>query len=149
MGRGEPTTGIKPFGRLGHQGLAQEPSRAGPRLFCMVDHGSSPRGEPAKQRLYQVDSRLSLGQPPVHASGLKQGELYGSIIPRKVLTPNDFANLEAIQRRLAWYDAWAHQRPTPLQGKFDRTALVTLLAKIEAHHKRLSNTQSACTAEAA
>jgi DDE superfamily endonuclease len=149
MGRCEPATGIKPFGRLVHQVLAQEPYRSGKRLFWIVDNGSSHRGETAKQRLHQVDSRLILVHTPVHASWLNQVEIYFSIIQRKVLTPNDFANLEAIQLRLALYEELSNQRPTPFQWKFDRTELVTLLAKIEAHQKLLSEAQSDCTEEAA
>jgi hypothetical protein len=149
IGRCEPTTGIEPFGRLVHQVLAQEPYRAGKRLFWIVDNGSSHRGETAKQRLFQVDSRIILVHTPVHASWLNQVEIYFSIIQRKVLTPNDFANLEAIRLRLALYEELANQRPTPFQWKFDRTKLVTLLAKIEAHQKLLSDPQSNCSEQAA
>ena len=37
---------------------------------------------------------------PVHASWLNQIELYFSILQRKVLTPNDFADLPAVEARL-------------------------------------------------
>ena len=149
MGRCEPTTGIEPFGRLVHQVLAQEPYRSGKRLFWIVDNGSSHRGETAKQRLYQVDSRIILVHTPVHASWLNQVELYFSILQRKVLTPNDFADLEALRLRLALYEDLSNQRPTPFQWKFDRSKLVTLLAKIAAHQKLLPDAQSDCTEEAA
>jgi hypothetical protein len=149
MGRCEPTTGIEPFGRLVHQVLAQEPYRSGTRLFWIVDNGSSHRGDTAKQRLHQVDSRIILVHTPVHASWLNQVEIYFSIIQRKVLTPNDVANLEAIRLRLALYEDLSNQRPTPFQWKFDRTKLVTLLTKIKAHQKLLSDAQSDCTEEAA
>jgi hypothetical protein len=65
----------------------------------MVDNGSSHRGEAAKTRLPQVDSRIILVHTPVHASWLKQVEISFSIIQRKVLTPNDFTDLEAIRLR--------------------------------------------------
>jgi hypothetical protein len=149
MGRCEPATGIEPFGRLVDQVLAQEPYRSGQRLFWIVDNGSSHRGETAKQRLYQVDSRIILVHTPVHASWLNQVEIYFSIIQRKVLTPNDFANLEAVRLRLALYEELSNQRPTPFQWKFDRTKLVTLLAEIEAHQKLRADAQSDCTEEAA
>ena len=101
MGRCEPTTGIEPFGRLIHQVLAEKPYRAGERLFWIVDNGSSHRGEAAKKRLRQADSRIILVPTPVHASWLNQVEIYFSIIQRKVLTPNDFSDLEAIRLRLS------------------------------------------------
>jgi hypothetical protein len=149
MGRGEPTTGIAPFGRLVHQVLAQEPSRAANRRFWMADNGSSHRGKAARPRWYQVDSRLLLGHPPVHARGLNQVEISCAIIHRKVLTPNDFADLEAIRLRLAWYEELSNHSPTPLQWKFDRTTLTTLWAKIEAHQQRLAAAQLTCAEEAA
>jgi hypothetical protein len=114
-----------------------------------VDNGSSPRGETAKRRLHQVDSRIILVHTPVHASWLNQVEIYCSILQRKVLTPHAFANLEAIQLRLALYEELSNQRPTPFQWKFARTQLVTLLANIEAHQQLLADGQSDCTEEAA
>lgn len=141
MGRCEPKTGIAPFGRLVNQVLAQEPYRSGERLFWIVDNGSSHRGEAAKKRLRQVDSRIMLVHTPVHASWLNQVEIYFSLIQRKVLTPNDFADLEAIRLRLALYEELSNQSPRPFQWKFDRTKLTALLAKIEARQKALADAQ--------
>jgi hypothetical protein len=149
MGRCEPTTGIEPFGQLVTQVLAQEPYRSAARLFWIVDNGSSHRGETAKQRLRQVDARIILLHTPVHASWLNQVEIYFSIVQRKVLTPNDFADLEAIRLRLAFYEELSNQSPTPFQWKFDRTKLMTLLATIEAHQQRLSVAQDNSSEEAA
>jgi hypothetical protein len=139
MGRCDPTTGIEPFGRLVNQVLAEEPYRSAERLFWIVDNGSSHRGDTAKRRLRQVDARIILVHTPVHASWLNQVEIYFSIIQRKVLTPNDFANLDAIRLRLALYEELSNQRPTPFQWKFDRTKLLALLAKIEAHQQFLAD----------
>jgi hypothetical protein len=141
MGRCEPKTGIAPFGRLVNQVLAEEPYRSGERLFWIVDNGSSHRGEAAKKRLRQVDSRIILVHTPVHASWLNQVEIYFSIIQRKVLTPNDFDDLEAIRLRLALYEELSNQNPTPFQWKFDRTKLTALLAKIKARQMALADTQ--------
>jgi hypothetical protein len=149
MGRCEPTTGIEPFGRLIHQVLAEEPYRSGERLFWIVDNGSSHRGEAAKKRLRQADSRIIVVHTPVHASWLNQVEIYFSIIQRKVLTPNDFADLEAIRLRLALYEELSNQSPTPFQWKFDRTKLAALLVKIEARQMALADTLLHCLEEAA
>jgi DDE superfamily endonuclease len=149
MGRCEPTTGIEPFGRLIHQVLAEKPYRSGERLFWIVDNGSSHRGEAAKKRLRQADSRIILVHTPVHASWLNQVEIYFSIIQRKVLTPNDFADLEAIRLRLALYEELSNQSPMPFQWKFDRIKLAALLAKIEARQIALADTQLHCLEEAA
>jgi hypothetical protein len=149
MGRCEPATGIEPFGRLGPQVLAQEPYRSADRLFWIVDNGSSHHGDTAKHRLHQADSRIQVVHTPVHASWLNQGEIYFSIIQRKVLTPNDFANLEAVQLRLALYEDLSNQCPTPFQWQFDRIQLTTLLAKLAAHQQRLEAAQLHRSEEAA
>jgi hypothetical protein len=47
------------------------------------------------------------------------------------------------------YEELSNQRPTPFQWKFDRTKLITLLAKIEAHQKFLTETQLNCPKKAA
>ena len=60
MGRGEPTTGIAPFGRLVHQVLGEEPYRSGERLFWSVDHGSSHRGAASTKRLHHVEISCSI-----------------------------------------------------------------------------------------
>jgi hypothetical protein len=85
--------------------------------------------------------RIVVVHTPVHASWLNQVEIYFSIIQRKVLTPNDVADLEAIRLRLALYEELSNQNPTPFQWKFDRAKLTTLLAKIEARHRTLADAQ--------
>ena len=47
VGRCETTTGIAPFGRLVDQVMQQEPYRSAPRVFWIVDNGSSHRGATA------------------------------------------------------------------------------------------------------
>jgi hypothetical protein len=149
MGRCEPKTGIAPFGRLVKQVLAEEPYRSSERLCWIVDNGSSHRGEAAKKRLRQVDSRIILVHTPVHASWLNQVEISFSIIQRKVLTPNDFDDLEAVRLRLALYEELSNQNPTPFQWKFDRTKLTALLAKIESRQRALIDARFPCLKEAA
>jgi hypothetical protein len=149
MGRCEPTTGIAPFGRLVNQALAEEPYHSGTRLFWIVDNGSSHRGAAAIQRMQQVDSRIIVVHTPVHASWLNQVEIYFSIIQRKVLTPNDFADLAALRLRLAFYEELSNQSPAPFQWKFDRTKLTTLLAKIEARQMALADAHFPWLEEAA
>lgn len=76
-------------------------------------------------------------------------EIYFSIVQRKVLTPNDFADLQAVRLRLALYEELSNQSPTPFQWMFDRTKLTALLAKIDAHQKLLAAAQLTCSEEAA
>ena len=149
MGRCELKTGIEPFGRLVNQVLSEEPYRSAQRLFWIVDNGSSHRGEASENRLGQVDPRIIVVHTPVHASWLNQVEIYFSIIQRKVLTPNGFADLDAIRLRLALDEELFNQNPTPFQWKFDRTKLTALLTKIEARQKLLALVQLGCSQEAA
>jgi hypothetical protein len=147
LGRCEAKTGIAPFGRLVEQALALEPYRSAERLFWVVDNGSSHRGQAAARRLRGVDARIILVHTPVHASWLNQVEIYFSIIQRKVLTPNDFPDLEALRLRLALYEELSNRRPRPFAWKFDRAKLVALMAKIEAHEKVLAQAQQRTTGE--
>jgi hypothetical protein len=137
MGRCEVTTGIEPFGRLVDQVLAQEPYRSAKRLFWIVDNGSSHRGKAACNRLGKVDPRIILVHTPVHASWLNQVEIYFSIIQRKVLTPNDFPNLDAVRLRLALYENLSNEHPKPFAWKFTRDKLADLLQRIAAREKLL------------
>jgi hypothetical protein len=141
LGRCEAKTGIAPFGRLVEQVLGQEPYRSAQRLFWVVDNGSSHRGEAAVRRLRGVDGRIIVVHTPVHASWLNQVAIYFSIIQRKVLTPNDFADLEALRLRLALYEEVSNRSSKPFAWKFDRAKLVELMAKIEAHEKLLAQAQ--------
>jgi hypothetical protein len=100
-GRCEPTTGIEPFARLVTPVLSQEPYRSAARLCGIVDNGASHRGDTATPRRHQGDSRILLRHTPVHASWLKQVEIYFALVQRKVLTPNAFVALAAIRLRLA------------------------------------------------
>jgi hypothetical protein len=142
MGRCEPTTGIVPFDRLVAQVLLQKPYRSARRLFWVVDNGSSHRGEAARKRLMKVDPRIILVHTPVHASWLNQVEIYFSIIQRKVLTPNDFPDLDAVQVRLALYENLSNQCPTPFAWKFNRSQLADLLARIEARKRLLGGRET-------
>jgi len=132
MGRCESSTGIEPFGRLVTQVMEQPPYSQAERVFWVVDNGSSHRGQAAAIRLQEAYANLIVVHTPVHASWLNQVEIYFSIVQRKVLTPNDFTDLEAIEQRLLFYEELTNQQPQPFQWKFDRVALTQLLAQLAA-----------------
>ena len=87
------------------------------------------------------DSRSMLVHTPVHASWLTRVELSCSIMPRKVLTPNDVVDVEAMRLRLALYEAFANLNPVPCQWQCDR--------KLEARQRALANAHPTCLDEAA
>jgi hypothetical protein len=132
LGRCEPQTGIESFGRLVDQVMKTEPYRSAERVFWVVDNGSSHRGQAAIDRLGKSHRKAMLVHTPVHASWLNQVEIYFSIIQRKVLTPNDFADLEEVERRLRLYEELTNREPRPFEWKFNRAALEAFLAKLEA-----------------
>jgi hypothetical protein len=142
-GRCEAKTGIEPFGRLVAQVMQQQPYRSAPRVFWIVDNGSSHRGEAARRRLTQAFSNLILVHTPVHASWLNQVEIYFSIIQRKVLTPNNFATLEEVEQRLLLYEALSNRQSRPFRWNFTRGKLLDLLHRIE--HRKQANQQKTIT----
>jgi DDE superfamily endonuclease len=133
MGRCEATTGIAPFGRLVAQVMERPEYRLAARVFWVVDNGSSHRGEAAKQRLVQAYPNAILVHTPVHASWLNQVEIYFSLVQRKVLTPNDFADLAAVEQRLRLYEELTNRSPRPFEWRFDRAKLKAFLKRLAAH----------------
>jgi hypothetical protein len=130
FGRCEPKTGIKPFGRLVDQVMSVEPYTSARRVFWVVDNGSSHRGQAACDRLSGRWPNATLVQLPIHASWLNQVEIYNSIIQRKVLTPNDFADLADIEGRLAAFERRYEQTAAPFEWRFTRHDLALLLKKL-------------------
>jgi hypothetical protein len=135
LGRCEAKTGIEPFGRLVDQILEQEPYSAAERLFLIVDNSSSHRGKASVLRLRARDRRLILVHTPVHASWLNQVEIYFSILQRKVLTPNDFADLDVLRIRLGLYEELTNRRPKPFAWKFTRQELAEWLERAARHFR--------------
>ncbi len=136
MGRCEPTTGIVPFGRLVEQVMTAEPYRSAERVFWIVDNGSSHRGQRSVDRLEGKWPTLRLIHLPVHASWLDQCEIYFSIVQRKVVSPNDFTDLDEIRERLAVFEARYNAIAEPFDWTFGRGDLDKLLARIDAHTAR-------------
>ena len=105
---------VRPAGRAGDDDRAL---RLGPGAsYWVVDNGSSHRGEP---RLVACLSarfhNARLVQLPVHASWLNQVEIYFSVVQRKVLTPNDFADLAEVADRLAIFERRYEQTAAPFR----------------------------------
>jgi hypothetical protein len=135
MGRCEPKTGIEPFGRLVEQVMGQEPYRSAGRVFWVVDNGSSHRGEVSVKRLSGWAANAVLVHTPVHASWLNQVEIYFSMVQRKVLTPNDFADLAEVEMRLRLYEELTNREPRPFNWKFTKRDLADLLRRLAAKER--------------
>jgi DDE superfamily endonuclease len=137
-GRCEAHTGIEPFGRLVAQVMERPEYRDAPRVFWVVDNGSSHRGEAARLRWLQAYPNAILVHTPVHASWLNQVEIYFSLVQRKVLTPNNFANWAEVETRLRLYEELTNRHPRPFDWRFDRRKLGEFLRRMEAK-KQLAN----------
>lgn len=133
FGRCEPTTGIEPFRRLVHQVMSTEPYTSARRVFWVVDNGSSHRGQAAARRLTADWPNAVLVPLPVHASWLNQVEIYFSVIQRKVLTPNDFADLAEVEQRLLDFERRYQTAAQPFEWKFTRSNLAKLMERIAEH----------------
>ena len=133
FGRCEAATGIVPFGRLVEQVMEQEPYRSAHRVFWVVDNGSSHRGEAASTRLREAHPSARMVHLPIHASWLNQVEIYFSVVQRKVLTPNDFSDLNDVEARLLGFQLRYEASAQPFEWKFTRRDLDALLDRLAVH----------------
>jgi hypothetical protein len=127
-----PKDGIQPFDALVDQFMSQHPYSCAQRVFVVVDNGSAHRGKRSIDRLQGAWPNLTLVHTPVHASWLNQAEIYFSVVQRKVVTPNDFADLDTLQAYLLAFGRRYEQIAAPFQWKFTRQDLRKLLAKTDA-----------------
>ena len=128
FGRCEPTTGIDPFMRLVNDVMTVEPYASARRVFWIVDNGSSHRGAASVTRLRDAHTNAHLVHLPIHASWLNQVEIYFTVVQRKVLTPNDFADLAQVEARLRAFQDHYAQIASPFEWKFTTADLHALLA---------------------
>jgi DDE superfamily endonuclease len=133
----EPKTGIEPFGRLVDQVMTTEPYASAKTVFWIVDNGSSHAGQRSINRLQDAYPNARLIHLPIHASWLNQIEIYFSILQRKALTPNDFADLDALAARIAAFEDHYRQIAKPFEWTFTRADLDALLARLAAREPQL------------
>lgn len=133
FGRCASSTGIGPFMALAEQVMTTEPYASAKRVFWIVDNGSSHRGQTATNRLAQRFPNAVMAHTPVHASWLNQVEIYFSILQRKVVSPNDFTDLDEVEHRLGEFEKRYNATATPFDWKFTRNDLHDLLDRIDQH----------------
>jgi hypothetical protein len=138
-GRCEAKTGIESFGRLVKQVMERPEYAQAARVSWVVDNGSSHRGAASVKRMAKAYPNAVLVHTPVHASWLNQVEIYFSVVQRKVLTPNDFADLSAVEQRLRLYEELTNRSPRPFDWKFDRRKLRAFLDRLDARRVSTPN----------
>jgi len=130
----EQTTGIDAYQRLVDLVMQQEPYCSARRVFWITDNGSSHRGHTSVERLSKWYSNAIQVHTPVHASWLNQIEIYFSIVQRKVVSPNDFPDLETLEHRLLGFQTYYETIAKPFKWKFTRDDLNQILSDISRHH---------------
>ena len=68
---------------------------------------------------------------PVHASWLNQCEIYFSIVQRQALQPNNFADLDELERHLLAFGRRYEQIAKPFEWKFTRQDLGQVLDRLD------------------
>jgi transposase len=132
VGHCAPSTGIEPFTALVDKVMTREPYSSAQRVFWVVDNGASHRGWTAAARLTNAFPNATMIHLPVHASWLNQIEMYFSVLQRKLLTPDDFPDLDVLANRLTAFEARYNTAARPFDWRFNRNDLNRLLTKIAA-----------------
>jgi hypothetical protein len=71
---------------------------------------------------------------PVHASWLNQVEIYFSILQRKAINPNDFADLNELSERIIDFQNRYNTTATPFDWTYTRDDLNAFLRRLDLHH---------------
>jgi len=129
------TTGIEPFTALVAQVMTTEPYASAQRVFWVVDNGSSHNGARSVERMRGAWPTAELVHLPVHASWLNQVEIYFSVVQRKLITPQDFPDVEVLEQRLLAFQDRYNRSARPFDWRFTRTALTELLDRVASHEQ--------------
>jgi len=135
MGRCEPTTGIRPFTALVDQVMQAEPYASARQVFWVVDNGASHRNWAAAARLSDAYPNARMVHLPVHASWLNQVEVYFSVIQRKLLTPDDFEDLDELATQILAFEKHYNAAARPFGWKLTRADLNRFLTRISQHDR--------------
>lgn len=135
IGRCEEHTGIAPFERLMADVMATEPYASARTVYVIADNGSSHRGQASIDRTRERWQNVTLVHVPVHASWLNQIEIFFSILQRKVLTPNELTDTDAIATRIASFERRFNEEGHPFNWHFTKSDLEALLKKLATHEE--------------
>lgn len=130
IGRIAPKTGIEPFAELVAQVMTTEPYASARRVFWVVDNGSSHNGARSVDRMNQAWPTATLVHLPVHASWLNQVEICFSIVQRKAITPNDFADLDDLAQRILAFQDRYNANAEPFDWTYTRADLNAFLKRL-------------------
>jgi hypothetical protein len=86
---------------------------------------------------------MTVVHTPVHASWLNQAEIYFSIAQRKVLQPNNFSDLDTLERTLLAFGRRYEQIAKPFEWKFTRRDLDRVLDRLDQPSQAVPDQQAA------
>jgi transposase len=138
-----PTTGIDPFTDLVEKVMTTEPYASARRVFWVVDNGSSHNGQRSIERMNTAWPTATLVHLPIHASWLNQVEIYFSILPRKAISPTDFADLDDLASRILAFQDRYNATAEPFDWTYTRDDLHTFLRRLRDHDRRSPINQTA------
>jgi DDE superfamily endonuclease len=133
LGQIAPKTGIEPFENLAAHVMTTEPYASARRVFWVVDNGSSHNGARSVERMQKAWPTATLVHLPIHASWLNQVEIYFSILQRKSISPNDFANLHQLSQRILGFQNRYNATATPFDWTYTRDDLNNFLRRLDLH----------------
>ena len=133
LGRCAPKTGIEPFATLVDEVMSTEPYASAKRVFWVVDNGSSHNGIRSIDRMHDTWPTTELVHLPIHASWLNQVEIFFSIVQSKVVKPQDFKDLAALEERLLAFQDRYNRTAIPFNWRFGRKSLDELLERLATH----------------
>ena len=130
---------IAHFDELVGQVMARPPYNRARRVFWIMDNASIHRGQRCTERFRRQWPTARVLHTPIHASWLNQIEVYFSIVQRRVLTPNNFINLDQLQRRLLEFQRYYEAIADPFKWQFTRHDLRNVLQRPPATQSPLAN----------
>lgn len=113
-----------------NQVMKLKPYKSASRVFWIVDNGSSHNDAPSIDRMKITWPTANLVHLPGHASGLNQVAIYFSILQRKAISPSDFADLAALERRILTFQDRYNQTATPFDWRYRGTDFNALLKQL-------------------
>ena len=131
LGQIAPKTGIEPFEKLVAHVMTTEPYASARRVFWVVDNGSSHNGARSIERMQTAWPTATLVHLPIHASWLNQVEIYFSILQRKAISPNDFADLDQLSERILGFQDRYNTTATPFDWTYTRDDLNAFLHRLD------------------
>ncbi len=131
MGACRKRVGAREFRQFVDRVMASTRCVRARRVFWIVDNGSAHHPKTFGTWLSARHPKAVAVHTPVHASWLNQIEIYFSILQRKALTPNDFEDVEALERRIVAFQRRYNRRARPFKWKFTKADLRRFIKRLE------------------